>query len=128
MFLEISQNSQENTCARVSFLKNLQTSACNFIKEEALAQAFYCEFGEISRNTFFLQNTSGRLLLKPSILWKRAPQGTHLTFIKRQIITEETKLVETFNNFFSNIVRNLQAQNEQGIPKLSQKIQIPFWT
>ena len=29
VFLEISQNSQENTCARVSFLINLQ--ACNFI-------------------------------------------------------------------------------------------------
>ena len=26
------------------------------------AQVFSCEFCEISRNTFFLQNTSGRLL------------------------------------------------------------------
>ena len=40
VFLEISQNSQENTCARVSFL----------IK---LAQVFSCEFCEISKNTFF---------------------------------------------------------------------------
>ena len=36
MFLEISQNSQENTCARDSFLKKLQ-GYCNFIKKEALA-------------------------------------------------------------------------------------------
>ena len=36
MFLEISQNSQENTCARDSFLKKLQ-DYCNFIKKEALA-------------------------------------------------------------------------------------------
>ena len=35
MFLEISQNSQENTCARVSFLIKLQT------------------FCEIFKNTFF---------------------------------------------------------------------------
>ena len=35
VFLEISQNSQENTCARVSFLIKLQTSR-NFIKIEAL--------------------------------------------------------------------------------------------
>ena len=31
VFLEISQNSQENTCARVSFLIKLQAEACNFI-------------------------------------------------------------------------------------------------
>ena len=35
MFLEISQNSQKNTCARVSFLIKLQA------------------LGEISKNTFF---------------------------------------------------------------------------
>ena len=43
VFLEISQNSQENTCARASFL----------IKLQALAQVFSCEFCEISKNTFF---------------------------------------------------------------------------
>ena len=48
VFLEILQNSQENTCARVSFL----SSACNFIKQEILAQVFSCEFCEISKNTF----------------------------------------------------------------------------
>ena len=51
VFLEISQNSQENTCARVSFLIKLQ-AACNFIKKETLAQVFSCEFYEISKNTF----------------------------------------------------------------------------
>ena len=52
MFLEIPQNSQENTCARVSFLIKLQASACNFIKKEALTQVFSCEFCENFRNTF----------------------------------------------------------------------------
>ena len=51
VFLAISQNSQENACARVSFLK------------EILAQVFSCEFCEVSTN-IFLQNTSERLLLK----------------------------------------------------------------
>ena len=63
VFLEISQYSQENSYASVSFLIELQAEACNFIKKETLAQVFSCEFCEISRNTFFLQNTSGRLLL-----------------------------------------------------------------
>ena len=47
MFLKISQNSQESTFARVSFLTKLQ------FKKETLAQLFSCEFCEISRNTFF---------------------------------------------------------------------------
>ena len=62
MFLKISQNSQENTCARISVLIK-----SNFVKIEILAQVFPCEFCEISKNTF-LQNTSGRLLL---LIWKR---------------------------------------------------------
>ena len=44
MFLEISQNSQENTCARVS---------CNFIKKETLAKVFSCESCEIPKNNLF---------------------------------------------------------------------------
>ena len=53
LFLEISQNSKESTCARVSFLIKLQAEAYNFIKKETLAQVFSCEFCEISKNTFF---------------------------------------------------------------------------
>ena len=45
LFLEISQSSQENNCARASFLMN-------FIKKETLAQVLFCEFCEISKNTF----------------------------------------------------------------------------
>ena len=44
MFLKVSQNSQKNACARVS---------CNFIKKEALAQVFSCEFCETFKNKFF---------------------------------------------------------------------------
>ena len=51
--LRISQNSQENTCARLSVLIKLQAWACNFIKTETLAQVFSCEFSEISKSTFF---------------------------------------------------------------------------
>ena len=50
MLLEILQNSQEDTCARVYFLIGPQ--ACNFIKKQALAQVFFCEFCEISKNIF----------------------------------------------------------------------------
>ena len=43
VFWKISQNSQENTCAKV----------CNFIKKETLTQVFSCEICEIFKNTFF---------------------------------------------------------------------------
>ena len=49
VFLEISQNSQENTCARISFSIKLQASDL----KETLAQVLFCEFSEISNNTFF---------------------------------------------------------------------------
>ena len=43
------------------FFNKVAGSACNSIKKETLPQVFFCEFYEISKNTF-LQNTSGRLL------------------------------------------------------------------
>ena len=55
VFLEISQNSQGNTCAGVYFLIKLQ-AACNFIKKETLAQVFSYEFCEISKNIFFTEH------------------------------------------------------------------------
>ena len=50
-FLWFSQNSQENTCARVWNLGQ-RPQVINFIKKETLAQVLYCEFCKISKNTF----------------------------------------------------------------------------
>ena len=55
VFLKISQNPQENTFARVSFLTKLQ-EVCNFIKKETLAQVFFSEFCEIFKNIFFIEH------------------------------------------------------------------------
>ena len=41
VYLEISQNLQKNTCARVSFLIKLQASACNFIKKRDSNRDFF---------------------------------------------------------------------------------------
>ena len=56
LFLEISQNSQENTCTRVSFSIKLQSSVCNFIEKETLAQVFSLEFCDIYKKTFFTEH------------------------------------------------------------------------
>ena len=55
LVLKISQNLQESTSARVSFLIKLQTSACNSIKKENRAQVFSCEFRKIFKNAFFIE-------------------------------------------------------------------------
>ena len=55
VFLETSQNSQENTCARVSFLIKFITnnSSINFTKNKTLAHLFSCKFWEISKSNVF---------------------------------------------------------------------------
>ena len=49
VFLEVSQNSQENTGFGVSFL-------IKFIKREILAQVFSYEFCKVSKNIFFTEH------------------------------------------------------------------------
>ena len=53
MFRKISQNSQENTCARVTCVR---PEAYNFIKKETPVQIFSWGFCEISKNTFFTEH------------------------------------------------------------------------
>ena len=60
----ISQNSQKNTCVRVSLLIKMQASA-NYIKK-VLAKVFSFEFCEIFKNTFFIERW---LLFKYVFIW-----------------------------------------------------------
>ena len=64
VFLRISQISQENTCARVSFFKKVAGLRPVTLLKKRLWHRFFPEnFGKFV-GTPFLQNTSGRLLLK----------------------------------------------------------------
>ena len=56
VLLKISQNSQENTCARPSFLIKLLAWGLQLIKKEALAQVFFYDLREIFKNTFFTKH------------------------------------------------------------------------
>ena len=57
MFLKISQNSQENACARVFFLIKFQAEASKFIKKETLAQVLFGEFCQtFLKKTFFIEH------------------------------------------------------------------------
>ena len=69
VFLKISQNSQEKTCARVSFLVRLQVAPATLLKKRLWHRCFSVNFAKFLR-TYFSQNTSGLLLL--CSLFKRA--------------------------------------------------------
>ena len=84
MFLEILQNSQESTCARVSLL-------INFIKKETLAQVYSCEFCKISKNTFFSEHL----------------QTTASVNFRLRLIGRDTKCFQArYNIYLSSLIRN----------------------
>ena len=65
VFLEILQNEEENTCAKVSFLIKLQASglrSATLFNKGLWDRCFPVIFAKFLR-TLFLHNTSGRLLL-----------------------------------------------------------------
>ena len=79
MFLLISPNLQENTCAGV-FFKVAALKACyfiNFIKKVTPALMFSCEFCETFKNTFS-ENICERLLLL-IIYWKAGKASKYLS-------------------------------------------------
>ena len=60
VFLKISQNSQENTCARVSFLIKWQTPPATLLKRRLWHRCFPVNFAKFSiQEHLFLQRTSG---------------------------------------------------------------------
>ena len=63
VFLEISQNSQENTCARVYFLIKFQASA----KNEILVQVFSVNFVKFRITRFFTELLWWLLLSGPTL-------------------------------------------------------------
>ena len=69
LFLKISQVLQENTCAGISFLKELHLQGCSFIKKEAPALVFSCEVCEIFKDhllTKHLRVTTSEQLITTS--------------------------------------------------------------
>ena len=52
-FLEILRNSEENTCARDSFLLKLQALSLQLYYKESMAEVFSCKFCKISKNIVF---------------------------------------------------------------------------
>ena len=86
MFLEISQNSQENTCARASFL--IKPKACNFIKKETLHKCFLVNFAKFLRTPFSTEHLPWLLLLSDEIQNTKKDENTR---IERKEIKKKKK-------------------------------------
>ena len=102
----------KDLCCRI-FLKKLQVFSLQlYQKRDSEIQPFSCEF---IMNTFFLSNTSGRLLLeKPTILLKTVPiaipndiskgyyqNGFAICFLRSNYGRFMEFLIETYNKGFS---------------------------
>ena len=82
VFLEISQNSQKNTCARVSFLIKLQASGLWY-------RCFSVNFAKFLR-TLFLQNTFRCCFLKIKIAKVYLHVAKHCKFFR--LLLPETSI------------------------------------
>ena len=62
VFLEILQNSQENTCAGVSFLIKLQARPATLLKKKLWHRCFPVNFAKFLRKSFFTEHLRWLLL------------------------------------------------------------------
>ena len=63
VFLKISQNSLENTCARVSFLIKLQASPATLLKKRLCHRYFPVNFAKFSRTPLLIEHIRWLLLV-----------------------------------------------------------------
>ena len=103
LILEILQNSQENTCARVSFL-------IEFIKKETLAQVLSCESWEFSNNIFCREH----------LRWLLLPWGFKKDPITRD--PEKNTIKEKLKEYITAVTSIDSSINED-----SQELQSPQW-
>ena len=104
VFLEFSLNSQENTCASISFLQPL---ASNFIKIKSLRQVFSCEFCEhLSKNTFFYRNT-------PVAAYVKAWNFTKIRFRQGCFFVNFLKIFGTYFDTLQEFSQNFSKSSQK---------------
>ena len=75
---DFEKKSQENTCARVSFLVKFQVKDCNFIKKRLQHRCFPVKYAK-----FILQNTSSGINKKKTnkeFCWRRFVENNLLLY------------------------------------------------
>ena len=103
VFLKVPPNSQENTVP--------EPQACNFIKKETLALMFLCEFGEMFKNTFFIEHLRWLLLpislKRPFFCWMSLCAGG--TKIKIWILINQPSGYVEIEAYFVQFLRRVTS-------------------
>ena len=105
--------------------------ACNFIKIETLAQVFFCEFCEISKNTFFTEHLRWLLLDPVSNLQRMyLLYSNEYPAIKISIHYQRVKFPSNFRSIFPNLTDIpptlfVYCLSRRDI--LLQNLEIPIW-
>ena len=110
MFLEIPQNSQENTSTRVSFLIKLQAWGLQLCLKKSLAQRFSWEFCRISKNTFSYRTP----------LVAVSEHSLRMFLINKKIVFTEKRYRVKFSSIKKHLLLIKQKQKNSKIPK-------PIW-
>ena len=100
VLLKISQNSQENTYARVSFVINMQADAGNFIKKETWHRCFPVNFAKIEREfcgIFWVKVVAKHMALGPL-----GPHFMHMR-VNKMIHRVDRKITASFNKFYGKM-------------------------
>ena len=63
VFLEISQNSRENNCAKVSFLIKLQALACNLFKKRLWRRCFLVNYAKFPKRSILTEHLQWLFLM-----------------------------------------------------------------
>ena len=106
MFLKISQNSQENTCARVSCLIKLQASGLRpaiLLKKRLWLRCFSVNFVKFLRTSFLIENLWWLFLFgKIPIFWSLEGNSFSVITLRldRNVILSQTVIVVSFHNNF----------------------------
>ena len=100
VFLKISQNSQENTCARVSFLIKLQIQPAALLTKRLWNRFSFCELYEIFQNTFFSNNTSRAIAFALNFFNKTVHQDSINPFIPNATFLHPLKTLENLTVFW----------------------------
>ena len=105
VFLEISQNSQENTCTRVSFLS---PEACNFIQKSLWHRRFPVNFVEFPITHFLTEHLWWLLLNIHCVCFY---------LINKKIVLTEKRYRVKFSSIKKHLLLIKQKQKKSKIPK-----------
>ena len=83
-----------------------ESQACNFIKEETLAQVFYCEFCKISKNNFFTEQlwTTASEFITDMLTFRSSPSQM---FFKISVL-KNLAILESLSNYKPSFTEHLR--------------------